>query len=45
MFRVGCRIPDPPLEAEGQGSSLRSAEQAAAAAVLEQLATRREVRT
>jgi ribonuclease-3 len=45
VFRVGCRIPDPPLEAEGQGSSLRSAEQAAAAAVLEQLATRREVRT
>lgn len=45
VFRVGCRIPDPPLEAEGQGSSLRSAEQAAAAAVLEQLAARREART
>ncbi len=44
VFRVGCRIPEPPLEAEGQGSSLRSAEQAAAAAVLEQLAARREAR-
>lgn len=45
VFRVGCRIPDPPLEAEGQGSSLRSAEQAAAAAVLEHLAARREARS
>lgn len=45
VFRVGCRIPDPPLEAEGQGSSLRSAEQAAAAAVLGQLAARRGART
>ena len=42
VFRVGCRIPDPPLEAEGQGSSLRSAEQAAAAGILDQLAPRKE---
>ena len=40
IFRVGCRIPEPPLGAEGQGSSLRGAEQAAAAALLAQLATR-----
>ena len=40
IFRVGCRIPEPPLDAEGQGSSLRGAEQAAAAALLAQLATR-----
>ena len=42
VFRVGCRIPDPPLEAEGQGRSLRSAEQAAAAGILDQLAPRKE---
>ena len=42
VFRVGCRIPDPPLEADGQGSSLRSAEQAAAAGILDQLAPRKE---
>jgi ribonuclease III len=37
VFRVGCRIPEPPMDAEGQGSSLRIAEQAAAAALLERL--------
>ena len=42
VFRVGCRIPDPPLDAEGQGSSLRIAEQAAAAALLDQLLSRKE---
>lgn len=42
VFRVGCRIPEPPLEAEGLGSSLRSAEQAAAAAVLERLPSHKQ---
>ena len=41
-FRVGCRIPEPPLDAEGQGSSLRIAEQAAAAALLERLGAQRQ---
>jgi ribonuclease-3 len=37
VFRVACRIAEPDLLAEGEGSSLRSAEQAAAAAILERL--------
>lgn len=37
VFRVRCRIPEPALAAEGEGSSLRAAEQAAAAAVVSQL--------
>lgn len=36
-FRVSCRIAEPELVAEGEGSSLRSAEQAAATAILEKL--------
>ena len=36
-FRVSCTIGEPPLAAEGEGTSRRAAEQAAAAAVLEQL--------
>jgi ribonuclease-3 len=36
-FRVSCRIAEPELVAEGEGSSLRSAEQAAATAILERL--------
>ena len=36
-FRVSCRIVEPAIEATGQGSSMRSAEQAAASAVLEQM--------
>jgi ribonuclease-3 len=36
-FRVSCTIGEPPLAADGQGSSRRAAEQAAAAAVLEHL--------
>ena len=37
LFRVACGIVEPALTAEGEGSSRRSAEQAAAAAVLERL--------
>ncbi len=37
MFRVGCSISDPTLAAEGEGSSRRTAEQAAAAALIEKL--------
>jgi len=37
-FHVACRLGEPPLSAEGQGSSRRNAEQAAAAAVLEAIA-------
>jgi len=37
LFRVGCSIAEPPLNAEGEGTSRRNAEQAAAAALLEQL--------
>ena len=44
VFRVGCRIPEPPLQAEGEGSSLRAAEQAAAAALLARLDPPREAR-
>lgn len=36
-FRVSCRLGEPEIEATGEGSSMRSAEQAAAAAVLDQL--------
>lgn len=36
-FRVSCTLGEPPLAAEGEGTSRRAAEQAAAAAVLEQL--------
>jgi ribonuclease-3 len=36
-FRVLCRTEEPPLDAEGEGSSLRIAEQAAAALVLAQI--------
>lgn len=36
-FRVGCSISDPTLGAEGEGSSRRNAEQAAAAALIEKL--------
>jgi ribonuclease-3 len=36
-FHVRCLLGDPPLEAEGSGSSRRAAEQEAAAAVLNQL--------
>ncbi|HEY5971513.1 MAG TPA: ribonuclease III [Pseudoxanthomonas sp.] len=37
MFTVSCTIIDPALTAEGEGSSRRNAEQAAAAALLEKL--------
>ena len=37
MFRVGCSISDPTLAAEGEGSSRRTAEQAAAAALIDKL--------
>ena len=37
VFHVRCHIPEPPLSGEGEGSSLRAAEQAAAAAVVAQL--------
>ena len=37
MFNVSCAIIDPTLIAEGEGSSRRNAEQAAAAALLEKL--------
>ncbi|HLM53838.1 MAG TPA: ribonuclease III [Pseudoxanthomonas sp.] len=37
VFRVACGIVEPALAAEGEGSSRRNAEQAAAAAVLERL--------
>ena len=36
-FRVSCSVGEPAIEATGEGSSMRSAEQAAAAAVLDQL--------
>jgi ribonuclease-3 len=36
-FRVSCRTEDPPVSAEGEGNSLRIAEQAAAALVLAQI--------
>jgi len=39
-FRVACRLSDPRCEAEGEGSSRRRAEQAAAAAVLQRLEQR-----
>jgi len=37
LFRVSCTIIDPTLTAEGEGSSRRNAEQAAAAALIEKL--------
>lgn len=37
IFVVRCRVADPAASAEGEGSSMRNAEQAAAAAVLSQL--------
>jgi ribonuclease-3 len=37
VFLVRCRLADPAASAEGEGSSMRAAEQAAAAAVLAQL--------
>ncbi len=37
LFRVGCSLADPALSAEGEGSSRRNAEQAAAAALMRQL--------
>ena len=37
VFRVACRTAEPPLASEGEGGSRRAAEQAAAAAILEQL--------
>ncbi|MEL1264881.1 ribonuclease III [Pseudoxanthomonas putridarboris] len=37
QFQVRCSIQDPPLTAEGEGTSRRIAEQAAAAAVIEKL--------
>jgi ribonuclease-3 len=37
VFRVGCRLEDPPLLREGEGSSRRGAEQAAADAILASL--------
>ena len=37
VFRVECRLDEPPLAAEGEGSSRRSAEQAAAEAILAEL--------
>lgn len=37
MFNVSCTITDPTLTAEGEGSSRRNAEQAAAATLLEKL--------
>lgn len=40
-FRVRCQVQDPALESEGEGSSLRAAEQEAAAGVLQQLEVRR----
>ena len=40
VFRVGCRLEEPPLSAEGEGSSRRAAEQAAAEAILAQLEQR-----
>ena len=39
-FRVACRLADPHCEAQGEGSSRRRAEQAAAAAVLQRLEKR-----
>lgn len=41
IFRVCCRTDDPPFTAEGEGSSLRAAEQAAAALVLAQIEEQR----
>lgn len=38
QFQVRCSLQEPPVAAEGEGTSRRIAEQAAAAAVLEQLA-------
>ncbi|MFT4198277.1 MAG: ribonuclease III [Pseudoxanthomonas sp.] len=38
VFQVRCQLAEPALSAEGEGSSRRTAEQAAAAAVLAQLA-------
>jgi ribonuclease-3 len=37
LFTVSCSIIDPTLSAEGEGSSRRNAEQAAALGVLEKL--------
>jgi ribonuclease-3 len=37
VFRAGCRLAEPPVEAEGEGASRRAAEQAAAEAVLARL--------
>lgn len=39
-FRVGCTLVDPPLTSEGNGTSRRAAEQAAADAAMAQLPTR-----
>ena len=36
-FRVSCRLEEPPLAGEGEGSSRRAAEQAAAEVVLAKL--------
>ena len=38
QFVARCSIQEPPLSAEGEGTSRRIAEQAAAAALLDQLA-------
>jgi ribonuclease III len=37
LFRVACTLGDPPLQAEGEGTSRRLAEQQAAAALIQQL--------
>jgi ribonuclease-3 len=42
VFLVQCSITDPPFSAEGEGSSLRTAEQAAAALVLAQIEVARK---
>ena len=39
VFRVACRLDEPSLSAEGEGSSRRAAEQAAAEAILAELET------
>ena len=39
LFRVACQVAEPPLSAEGEGSSRRAAEQAAAEAILAELET------
>ena len=40
-FRVRCLVQDPALESEGEGGSLRAAEQEAAAGLLQQIEARR----